>query len=169
MRNMVKVAGAAACLLICLLCSGCWVLHDWKGSWIFRDWKDYLPITNIGLQKDVRTYEGFFFPRYSGGYALSLLIKKSSSDKTQVGLRFRGEVEFVGGGRRKVVPFDETIGEVCLPPTPFKIHIVSFQADEIERYETGRGRFVLTVEGDIAQYLEREPNSSICVSFVDSK
>lgn len=162
MRSKVNVAMVVCGLLVPVFCSGCWIA---------RNWKDYLPIANIGLQKDVRTYVGYFYPQHSGSHALSLYVKKSKPGHTDtlVGLRFKGEVEFVGGKRRRVIPFEKTIDSRFLPRTRFKIHIFTFDADAIEHSELGRGKFTVTVDGDVAGFLEREPDSSICVSFIDAK
>ena len=139
------------------------------GCWITRNWKDYMPITEIALSKNVRLYSGYFYPKFSGGYALSLRIKKSSSGDVFVGLRFKGEVRLFHDGHETTIPFDEKFDYVTLPPTPFEIHIKTFDACAINRSDNDYGRFDVTVEGDIGRFLENEPKSCLSVSFCDAE
>ena len=140
-----------------------------SGCWITRTWKDYMPITEIGLSKNARFYRGYFYPKFSGTHALSLRIKKSSDGDVFVGLRFKGEIRLFHDGRETIIPFDEKFGSVTLPPTPFEIHLKTFDACAIGRSENDYGRFDVVIEGDIGGFLEKEPKCCLSVSFCDAE
>lgn len=139
------------------------------GCWITRNWKDYMPITEIGLNKDVKSYSGYFYPKYTGGHALSLRIKSISAGKTQVGLRFGGTIRLYHDGRVTTIPFGTKIDGMTLPPTPCNLHIKEFDAQAIKRSDNDYGQFDVTIEGDLAGFLEREPESHLSVSFCDAE
>ena len=158
--NLCRCAMALFLLAFCFLGAGCWIL---------RSWKDYVPITEVGLRKDMRTYTGCFYPKITGRHTLALRVKKNgSSDYTTVGLRFRGAIKLFHAGCETIIPFDETIGRVTLPPTPFNLHLKTFEACAIERSQD-YGMFNVTIDGDIDGFLEREPDSHLSVSFCDAE
>ena len=139
------------------------------GCWITRNWKDYMPIAEIGLDSNVRSYRGYFYPKFSGRHALSLRIKKSSGGDAFVGLRFKGEIRLFHDGQETIIPFDEKLESVTLPPTPFEIYLKTFDACSIKRSDNDYGRFDVVVEGDIGGLLEKEPKSCLSVSFCDAE
>ena len=147
-------------LATCFLNSGCWIT---------RNWKDYMPIAEIGLSKNVRFYRGYFYPKFSGRHVLSLRIKKSSEGDVFVGMRFKGEIRLFHNGHETVIPFDEKFDHVTLPPTPFEIYLKTFDACAIKRSDNDYGRFDVAIEGDIGKFLEIEPKSCLSVSFCDAE
>lgn len=164
MRTKIKPSYArgviSVVLALCFFSSGCWIT---------RNWKDYMPITEIGLNKDVRFYRGYFYPKFSGVHALSLRITKSSVGEVFVGLRLKGEIHLFHDGHETIMPFDKKFDSVTLPPTPFEIHLETFDACAIKRSNNDYGRFDVTIEGDIGGFLEREPKSCLSVSFCDAE
>ena len=140
-----------------------------SGCWITRNWKDYMPIAEVGLSKNVRFYRGYFYPKFSGIHALSLRIKKSSEGDVFVGLRFKGEIRLFHDGHETVIPFNEKFDYVTLPPTPFEIYLKTFEAYAIKRSDNDYGRFDVAIEGDIGKFLEKEPRSCLSVSFCDAE
>ena len=139
------------------------------GCWILRSWKDYMPICKIGLDKDVRSYRGYFYPRISGEHVLSLRITKKTEGDVFVGLRFKGEIRLFHDGNETVIHFDRSLNQVTLPPTPFNIHLKTFEANSIKCGDNDYGIFDVTIEGDIGGFLEKEPQSYLSISFCDSE
>lgn len=154
-----KMIAVSICSSTCLLFAGCWIT---------RNWKDYVPILDTALLNDVRTYSGYFYPQHNGVHALSLAIKTRSPDKTDIRLRFKGEVKIKSEGRTITIPFEKKLDDAWLPPTRFKLYLKTFYADAIKSSED-RGWFYLTIDGNLAEFLEREPDSSISVSLIDWK
>ena len=139
------------------------------GCWMTRNWRDYMPITEIALDKDVRFYRGYFYPRYTGTHALALRISRHSEENVFVKLRFRGCIRLFQGGYETSIPFDEGFDQVTLPPGPFNLYLKTFDAVPIRRSDGDYGYFDVTVEGDIEGFLEREPESRLSVSFCDAE
>lgn len=139
------------------------------GCWVLRSWKDYMPISEIGLNKDVRSYRGYFYPRFSGEHALSLRITKKTKGDVFVGLRLKGEIRLYHDGKETIIPFDKKLDQVTLPPTPFDVYIKTFQVRSIKCSDNDFGRFDVTIEGDIGEFLEKEPQSCLSISFCDSE
>lgn len=149
-----------------ILCCVCVFLIS--GCWITRNWKDYLPIADMALMKEVKTYSGFFYPQHNGVHALSLAIKSNSPDTTQINLCFKGEIKITSKGRTTIIPFEQKYRDVWLPRTRFKLYLKTFYAESVESSDD-RGSFHLKVDGDLAEFLDREPDSSITVSLIDCK
>ena len=150
----------ALCLVAsCFLAAGCWVT---------RNWKDYRPITEVGLRKGIRSYTGYFYPRFNGEHVLSLHIKQNSQWETLVGLRFTGEIKLFHAGQETTIPFDEVIDRMILPRMYFKVHLKTFEAKAIKRSQD-YGRFDVTIEGNIDDFLDREPDSHLSISFCDAE
>ena len=159
MRNANSIVPAF--LVCCTLCCGCWIT---------RTWKDYLPITGVALKDDVKTYSGYFVMRKTGGHVLALRIKKKE-DLTYipVGLRLHGKVQIFHRGECNEIMFDETIDAVTLPPMPFDVILAGFHGNAAENSDCDQGRFDVTVDGDIAAFLKREPESCLIVKFSDAE
>ena len=160
MRN-VNVIAVFAFLVCCTLNSGCWIT---------RTWKDYLPIAGVALKDDVKTYSGYFVMRRTGSHVLALRIKrKENLASIPVELRLHGKVQIFHGRKCDEITFDEAIGAVTLPPTPFDVILTGFNGDAAENSDCDYGQFHVTVDGDIADFLRREPESYLIVRFTDAE
>ena len=141
-----------------------------SGCWITRNWKDYLPITSIGLDTNVKNYTGFFIPRTTGRHVLALRIKKTQREGTvPINLHMFGMIKLCHGNGAKVIEFDRKFSSVTLPPTTFNLHIAEFTAEAAIDSQNDYGCFTLTVEGDLEDFIMREPFSQLAICFADAE
>ena len=55
-----------------------------------------------------------------------------------------------------------------LPHMYFEVHLKTFETNAIECSQD-YGRFDVSIEGDLNGFLEREPDSRLCISFCDAE
>lgn len=144
-------------------------MTSFAGCWITRNWRDYLPITAVGLTKGVHEYSGFFTPEHDGVHTLSLSVNKGS-EGIDFDLDIQGEVTLVTCGKgASTISFRKKIGRnVCLPPSPFKLHLTSFVANRCGCGECVNS-FHLKIHGDVDALLSRIPGSMLVVSFAEGE
>lgn len=152
----------AAVITLDLICTGCWTA---------RNWRDYMPIAGVPLQRGIKTYSGMFVPRISGKHALLLRVKNGDwSVGKPINLRFQGTVKLLHDGEQKEHQFNQLIETTFISDCAIPFYISNgIYMERAEDSEDDYGRFSVTIEGDLDEFLSRNPESYIIVRFIESK
>lgn len=152
----------AAVITLGLICTGCWTA---------RNWRDYMPIAGVPLQRGIKTYSGMFVPRISGKHALLLRVKNGDWPVGKpINLRFQGTVKLLHDGEQKEHQFNQLIETTFISDCAIPFYISNgIYMERAEDSEDDYGRFSVTIEGDLDEFLSRNPESYIIVRFIESK
>lgn len=152
----------AAVITLDLICTGCWTA---------RNWRDYMPIAGVPLQRGIKTYSGMFVPRISGKHALLLRVKNGDWPVGKpINLRFQGTVKLLHDGEQKEHQFNQLIETTFISDCAIPFYISNgIYMERAEDSEDDYGRFSVTIEGDLDEFLSRNSESYIIVRFIESK
>lgn len=152
----------AAVIAMDVLCTGCWIT---------RGWRDYMPIAGVPLQRGVKTYSGMFVPRISGKHALLLRVKNGDWPAGKpINLRFQGTVKLLHGGEQKEYQFNKLIETTFISDCVVPFYISNgIYMERAEDSEDDYGCFSVMIEGNLDEFLSRNPESYIIVKFIESK